>query len=90
MRNEEYSGELKLGDKVIKCAVLDDSMHVVSDSGVSTALGRLGHGDGRTDSQADGTLKLPGYLAANNLLPFIPKDLMASLTSPIEYQPVEK
>ena len=74
----ECIGELKLGDSIIQCAVLPDGKRLLSQRGVGFALGRKRGG-------SDGGGELPFYMAANNLKPFISKELLAVVSNPITY-----
>lgn len=82
-----YSGQLSIGELIIDCAVLPDGTRVLSQRGVGRALGR-GHGgkDWRRDDEDSGGGKLPFFMNAKVLLPFISSDFMALVTSPIEYR----
>lgn len=87
-----HEGELKIGDIAIPCAVLEDGTRVISQRGMSKALGRVVTGSGTSGTQKnktqDGVAKLPSFLSANNLNPFISMDLAASLVKPIMYSPL--
>ncbi len=66
-----YAGTLKIGDIEIPCAVLEDGTRVLSQRGFARAIG------GSTpSSRGDGNL--PTFLTANNIKPFIDKDLMVT------------
>lgn len=84
----EYTGTLKLGDLEIQCAVLPDGKRVLSQRGIQTALGRrYGGRDFRGPTTGeDGGGKLPFYLAAGALKPFISKDLAVVVSEPILYR----
>jgi hypothetical protein len=72
-----YEGALIIGDMEIACAVLDNGMRVLTQSGVMVALGRARQAKGRQYYDSD--VDLPAFLTAKNLKPFIPKAL--SVTS---------
>jgi hypothetical protein len=72
-----YEGILTIGDMEIPCAVLDNGMRVITQSGVMRALGRARQAKGRQYYDAD--VDLPAFLTAKNLKPFIPSAL--SVTS---------
>lgn len=81
-----HVGQLTIGEAVIDCAVLEDGRRVLSQRGVGRALGRRHGGkDFRSDGEEDGGGKLPPFLGASNLNPFIPDDLVAVVTKPILY-----
>lgn len=80
----EFTGVLKIGELSIDCAVLPDGTRVLSQRSVGRALGRsYGGNDFKRADGAGG--KLPFYLAAKALNPFIPNELMALVNSPIVY-----
>jgi len=82
------NGKMKIGAAEIDCAVLGDGTRVISDRGVSRALGTKRGGSHwlRVKEAGDGALVPPPYISANNLKPFIPNDLIYILTHPIEYR----
>lgn len=82
-----FEGVLKIGDRELSCAVLEDGTRVFSMRGLNRALG-----SGRTGTipQAvkDGAPKLPPILASKVLQPYIEASLAARLSEPVEYQPI--
>ena len=82
-----HEGEIKIGEIVIPCAVLDDSQdskhptRVLTQRGVFVALGRHKN---PTKGQASIDDR-PAFLAAKNLEPFIDEDLRRSWT-PIKFR----
>jgi hypothetical protein len=87
-----HEGELTIGDASIPCAVIEGGIRVISQRGMSAALGRHVTGSGPSKQKAvsdasDGVAKLPNFLGAGNLKQFIDIDLAASLTEPVEYVP---
>jgi hypothetical protein len=87
-----HEGVLTIGDATIPCAVLEGGIRVISQRGMSAALGRHVTGSGTSKSkpaepQIDGVAKLPNFVSAANLKQFIDLDLAASLTEPLEYRP---
>lgn len=85
-----HSGILKIGEMVIPCAVLDDGTRVLSERGVTKALGgKRGGAHWRRMKESGGGAHLPVYLSANNLRSFIDDELGAALSRPIVYTPVE-
>lgn len=81
---ETHPGELKIGDLTIKCSVIDGGIRVLSHRSISTAF-TGSHGGGLAKNS--GVQKLPRFLSAKSIKPFISNDLMARLNRPIEYQP---
>lgn len=72
-----HTGELKIGDISISCAVLQDGTRVISETSMFNALGKQRSGR-RSVKNANGEKtpdKLPAFLATSNLIPFIPSDL---------------
>lgn len=81
-----HTGELKIGDAVLECAVLEDGTRVFSQHGVNTALGRgKASSKKRRKTIDDETGVLPSFFAANNVIPFIPKDLIDPVSNPIAF-----
>ncbi len=78
-------GELRIGDRVLKCAVLDDANNtrVFTQEGFLAAIGRAGKAKGGEGAAVDGR---PAFLRAKNLEPFISNELVES-TTPIEFIP---
>lgn len=66
-------GTIKLGDREIRCAVLEDGRRLLTQSDVMVSLGRARQVKGRAYFDAD--VDLPAFLQAKNLKPFISKDL---------------
>jgi hypothetical protein len=77
-----YRGELPIADETVECAVLDTGMRVLTAKSVFTAFGRARKGM-NDRLQIDGT-KLPPFLAAKNLEPFINQTVIER-TTPIRY-----
>jgi hypothetical protein len=82
----EYTGDLRIGDLLIPCAVLPDGTRVLSQRGVGRALGRSFGGATWKKRDADGADVLPFYINATQLKPFIPNELMVLLTQPVMYR----
>lgn len=70
----------------IDCAVLADETRLISDRGVSKAMGTKRGGSHWKRLKEDGALTLPPYLSAKNLQEFIPNDLKYILTHPVRYR----
>lgn len=86
---ETHSGVLKIGDTEISCAVLRDGTRVLSERGVTKALGgKRGGAHWRRKKKQDGLgAYLPVFISAPNLKPFIDNDLAMALSNPIIYKP---
>jgi len=81
-----HSGNLAISDPPIPCAVLDDGTRVLSDRGITRALGgKRGGSHWRRRRQDPSGAHLPVYLSANNLIPFIDDDLDVALKTPKTY-----
>lgn len=82
-----HFGEIKIGETVIDCAILENGTRVLSERAVTRAFGAKRGGSHwlRKRSGADGA-DLPVYASASNIFPFINNDLMLALRSPIKYR----
>ncbi|MFZ3209879.1 MAG: P63C domain-containing protein [Terriglobales bacterium] len=69
-----HSGELKIGDISIPCAVLEDGTRVITQRGMFVALG-MNKNPSRGQTAIENR---PGFLSANNLTPFISRELERS------------
>lgn len=79
-----HEGELKIGNLIIPCAVLEDGSRVLTQAGFLRAMGRSQRppaGQGASVEQA------PPFLAAKNLKPFISEGLVRS-SAPIRFKPL--
>lgn len=84
-----HAGVLEIGELMIPCAVLDDGTRVLSERGVTKALGgKRGGAHWRRKREAGDGANLPVYLSANNLRPFINSELAMALSRPIRYKSV--
>jgi hypothetical protein len=84
-----HTGDLKVGEMEIPCAVLPDGTRVLSQRGVGRALGRsFGGGSWKrqTEVNSAGAAVLPFFLNISALKPFISNDLMVLLSNPIPYR----
>lgn len=83
-------GRLQFGELSIDCANLEDGRRVLSESAVLQALGRGYSGFySQRDKAAAGSAVLPRYVAPKVLRPFIDDDLVATLSAPIMYKPLQ-
>lgn len=80
-----HEGVLRIGKMEIPCAVLENGQRVLTQSGFMQALGRARQAKGR--EYYDGDVNLPAFLTAQNLKPFISKDLEVT-SSQIEFKPL--
>jgi hypothetical protein len=81
-----HEGILEIGNVQIPCAVLDTKQRVLTQSGFMMALGRARQAKGRGYYNAD--VNLPAFLTAQNLKPFISKELEVT-SSQIEFKPLK-
>lgn len=83
----EYTGELKIGELSIPCAVLPDGTRVLSQRGVGSALGRsYGGQNWKEKAPEGGGGGLPFYIGLAALKPFISNELMALISEPRLYR----
>jgi hypothetical protein len=77
-----HTGELKIGDATIPCAVLEDGTRVLTQWGFLRAIGRSGRPAAGRGSDVE---KVAPFLALDNLKPFVTRELEDS-TRPILFQ----
>jgi P63C domain-containing protein len=82
-----HRGELKIGNAVLDAAVLEDGTRVLSRAGFIRAIGRKGKAKG--GRQYDAEFKVPVFLTASNLKPFITEDLDKN-SEPLLYKPITR
>ncbi len=82
-----HKGELRIGDIVIPCAVLDNGTRVITENGINTALGSRSGASKRIKkaSDTDGA-PLPIFLAPSRLSSFIKRELVDGPLKPIKYK----
>jgi hypothetical protein len=84
---ETHPGVLKIGDRQIPCAVLDNGLRVLSIIGLSRAMGSRKTGiSARAQDRAGPSPSLPPFLYATNINSLIPEDLMSLLMAPMPYK----
>lgn len=81
----EYEGILSINGVEIPCAVLEDGTRVLSRTDFIRAIGRTGKAKG--GRRYDLEFQLPVFLTAENLKPFIPKELLEN-SKPVAYRPL--
>lgn len=81
-------GHMTIGDVKVACAVLADETRLISDRGVSAAIGtkRGGSHWEKARKAEPGALIYPPYISAENLKPFISQELVYILTHPVRYR----
>lgn len=82
-----YQGLLPIGDVELDCAVLDNGKRVLTAASIFTAFGRARKGM-NSRLEINGT-KIPPFLAAKNLEPYITQDII-SRTTLINYRDGDK
>lgn len=83
----KYSGELKIGDTIIPCAVLEDGRRVLSETGVANAMGSHGGQAKLLKKQAKiGGAEIPVFLASSALNINEINTLTEGLLSPVKYR----
>ncbi len=80
-----HEGALTIAGVVIPAAVLEDGTRVLSRAGFLKAIGRTGKAKG--GRRYDVESKVPVFLTAENLKPFIPDDLVAN-SNPVPFRPL--
>ena len=86
MPRATHEGDLKIGEAIVPCAVLEDGRRLLTQSGFMVALGRSRQAKGR--SHYVGDVNMPAFLTAKNLKPFISNDL-AVTSSQVEFKTVK-
>ena len=76
-----------IGDVEFECAVLEDETRLISQRAFARAIGAKRGGSHWARAKQDGWdgAKLPVFMSANNLRPFIDKDLAEALSKPTIY-----
>ena len=87
MLKATHQGKIKIGEKEIPCAVLEDGTRVLSETGITNAVlgGRSGASILLAKELKNSGSPLPIFLASNNLKPFIHRDLLDGPLARIEY-----
>lgn len=67
----KYEGELKIGDKVLPCAVLSDGSRILTAASVFEAFDRPRKGKSSEEYRAE---LMPSFINANNLQPYVDSD----------------
>jgi len=76
-----HQGSLKIGERELPCAVLENGTRVISKSAIFRAFGRTKRGRKKDEIRV---LNMPSFIDANNLQPFISEELQGVLSS-VEY-----
>lgn len=81
IRKATHSGKMVINEVELECAVLEDGTRVLSQAAVFKAFGRKRRG---VRSKNEAGTKMPSFMDAKNLIPFVGADLIPR-TKPIEY-----
>lgn len=82
-----HTGELKIADPPITCAVLEDGTRVLSETGMVNALGLYRSGAVHVRARdPDGGQSLPLFVANKNIQPFVDDELEQILRRPIWFR----
>lgn len=76
-----HQGMLKIGERELNCAVLDDGTRVISRNAIFKAFGRTKRGRKKDEIRV---LNMPSFIDANNLQPFI-DDTLRGVLNPHPY-----
>lgn len=82
VRVATHEGEMSFAGVMIPCAVLEDGTRVLSERGVTKGFGLKRAGSNWQKKDESGA-RMPVFASANNIKPFIDKDLEVALKSPI-------
>ena len=72
-----HQGSLKVGEKELLCAVLEDGTRIISRNAIFKAFSRTKRGRKKDEIRV---LNMPSFIDANNLQPFIDEGLKGVLT----------
>lgn len=82
-----HRGELVIGDIRIPCAVLENGNRVISETGITTALGsRSGASKRIKKASSEDGLDLPIFLAPSQIQPHIDQELLEGPLKPLVYR----
>jgi hypothetical protein len=82
-----HSGTLSLAGHAIPCVVLDDGRRVLSHDALIRAIGRTGKQIQAAKDGGGRFFRVPPFLVAENLGPFVERHLAGSSAGPILYSP---
>ncbi len=75
-----HTGNIEIGDSVIPCAVLEDGTRVLTQQGLSRAIGRSGNPRGSS------IWTLEEFVGAKNILPYVVNELGDTEFNPLEFR----
>lgn len=84
-----HVGELKIGDLIIPCAVLENGERVIADRTLANTLGIKGSGAywQKKKGGEEGAL-LPEYISAKYLTPYVTEEIRKNIMNSISYKPI--
>lgn len=82
----QHTGELKIGNAVLSCAVLPDGTRVLSQGGVTTAFGPVTGGWQKRKQADEDSGDLPAFLVAASLKAHISEELRTLVRVPKMYR----
>ena len=84
--NATHHGKLQIGDKELRCAVLEDGSRIISKTAVFTAFDRTQRGRKKGVSRVADLPTLPTFIDANNLISYLDQETKDLLLNPIIYK----
>lgn len=82
-----HRGTLEIGGASLPCAVLEDGRRILSETGVTSALGsRSGASKRLKKREAEAGTQIPVFLAPANIRPFITEEMVNGPLRPIVYK----
>lgn len=81
-----HFGIIKIGEKELKCAVLENGSRIINKTTVFTAFGRTQRGRKKDEIRVPSKPNLPSFIDANNFTPYITPELEDMLINPIKYK----
>ena len=81
-----HFGIIKIGEKELNCAVLENGSRIISKSTVFKAFGRTKRGRKKDEIRVPSKPNLPSFIDAKNLSIYITPELEDMLINPIKYK----
>ena len=82
-----HRGTLRIGGALIPCAVLSDGRRILSETGITSALGSRSGGSKRMKKRVqESGAQIPVFLAPNNIKPYISDELLSGPLRSIVYK----
>ena len=80
-------GEMPFAGTLVPCAVLEGGVRVLSERGTAKGFG-LKRGGSTWQRSKEGGARMPVFASADNLKSFMDNDLIAALSTPVLYRPL--